>query len=357
MGWFGQGGARGGSRARACVGSVLRARDHVAAGGGVALTARHFLTCAHVVNDAVGVGLLHPEHPGSLVVEVVFHEHRAAVQRTARVVHWVPPRCVEGSLDWRGDLAVLELDGPAPAVPPRWAPMVEGQQVRAWYGGGHAATFAEVTVKDCDDRVGLFDGALSGAAIGPGYSGSPLWSQREDAVVGLVAAQLTPPDGALAAHHVIRRGWAIPWQAVRTELERAGAGGLLASRQCADRAAVPHQFLGPLAALLSDPAERADKARRMAGQCGLHTPDDGTAPSYEELAAVFAEHPRALPTLTEVLAPVIRDGRARESLNALHAAGALTTGARLLSHAELSSLLIQLERHAKSDAALRPGRR
>ncbi len=356
MGWFRYADKDDSAGVHGAFVSVLRDSDRRAAGGGVLLTERHLLTCAHVVNVALGKELLASADPGPVRIGAVFPGSGSPTAREARVAHWVPPRRVGGGLDWSGDLAVLELDAPAPVVPPRWSKMVPGQGVRAWHGGGHAATFVEVTVKECDGWIGYVDGELSGAAIGPGYSGGPLWSQREGAFVGLVAAQLQAPEGPLAAHHVVRRGWAIPWQAVRAELESAGAGPLLDSADdgTPDAERVPHQLLPPLAALLSDPAERADKARRLAEQCGLHTVDDGSAPTYEELATVLAGHPRALPSLTEVLVPTAHSAAARDAIDILHATGPLVAGARLLSYAEHHHLLAQLRQHAKTDPALLP---
>jgi hypothetical protein len=354
MGWFRYLGADDSAGVHDAFVSVLRESDRRAAGGGVLLTERHLLTCAHVVNVALGKDLLASVDPGPVRIGTVFPGSGSRVPQEARVAHWVPPRRTVGGLDWSGDLAVLELDAPAPVVPPRWSEMVPGQGVRAWHGGGHAATFVEVTVKECDGWIGYVDGELSGAAIGPGYSGGPLWSEREGAFVGLVAAQLLAPDGPLAAHHVVRRGWAIPWQAVRAELESAGAGPLLAAAKdgTGDTERVPHQLLPPLAALLSDPAERADKARRLAEQCGLHALDDGSAPTYEELATVLAEHPRALPSLTEVLVPTALSVAARDAIDTLHATGPLAVGARLLSYDEHHHLLGQLRQHTKTDPTL-----
>ncbi|MGW7002213.1 VMAP-C domain-containing protein [Streptomyces sp. NPDC054933] len=357
MGWFRYANGDDSAGVHGAFVSVLREHDRLAAGGGVLLTERHLLTCAHVVNVALGKELLESADPGPVRIGAVFPGSGTRVPHEARVAHWVPPRRTRGGLDWSGDLAVLELEDPAPVVPPRWSEMVPGQGVRAWHGGGHAATFVEVTVKECDGWIGYVDGELSGAAIGPGYSGGPLWSEREGAMVGLVAAQLQAPDGPLAAHHVVRRGWAIPWQAVRAELESAGAGPLLASADdgAGDAGSVPHQLLPPLAALLSDPAERADKARRLAEQCGLHALDDGSAPTYEELATVLTEHPRSLASLTEVLAPTAHSALARDAIDTLHATGPLVAGARLLSYAEHHRLLVQLKQQAKIDPALLPG--
>ncbi|QWA23834.1 trypsin-like peptidase domain-containing protein [Streptomyces sp. JCM17656] len=136
----------------------------------------------------------------------------------------------DGDGEWHGDLAVLRID-----APPGWAPapdrrtaMVPGQKVRAWHGSGHSATFADLRVAALDGPIGYLDGESTGMAVGPGYSGGPLWSEQDGAVVGLVAAHFMPPcdaGGVPLPHspqHLIRRSWGIPWQRIEAELRPLG---------------------------------------------------------------------------------------------------------------------------------------
>ncbi|MFE2429183.1 trypsin-like peptidase domain-containing protein [Streptomyces sp. NPDC059373] len=372
MGWFRSAPGDGPADVRAAFVSVLRSHDRRAAGGGVLLSRSRLLTCAHVVNDALGRELLSTDHPAGAEIAVSFPEQAVPVRRLARPVLWMPPRRADGkagpvprgALEWAGDLAVLELSEPSPpgAAARPWTDMYEGQTVRAWHGGGQRATFVDVLVKACDSRIAYVDGALTGAAIGPGYSGGPLWSADQEATVGLVAAHIRPSAGPFSAQQVVRRSWCIPWQAVRAELERAGVKGL---REAAGEpgngehgpgVADPraHQFTEPLAALLGDPAVRTDHARRLAEQCGLGCPTDGSWPSIDELATVLAVHPRGLATLAESLAPQLTSPSGRAVLDELVLLGAASGTARLLSYGEYRRLVDRLAPLVRADPGLLP---
>ncbi|MGV4927271.1 serine protease (plasmid) [Streptomyces sp. BHT-5-2] len=368
MGWFRERGPGGGADTggsadpRHRVVSVLRAADGRSAGAGVVLTRDHLLTCAHVVNDALGKGAFEAARPDDAVLEVRLRGPAGQVTGEARVIHWLPPRRLDGGegppgpgeLEWAGDLAVLRfsLAEPSPGQRPAGAPVPEframcvGQAVRAWHGSAHGGTFAEVRVRSCDGRVGYLDGALSGMAIGPGYSGGPLWSDAEDAVVGLVAAALLPPLDPVTgrplpyeAGHPTRRSWGIPWQRIEDELRAAGAGALLARSEPDGAPADPAE--GVLADLLAGvfptPVSRGEFARAVAERCGLSHPARPPAPTTEEFARVLVTEERALAALTEALRS--RDPAAVESLLK---AGRLSPVPRLLSpreHERLRSLL------------------
>lgn len=368
MGWFGSVSGGAADEGRGGLVGVLSADHRRTAGAGVYLAHRTLLTCAHVVNEALGHDILEPRYPGRTALQTVFPELDPGARHPARLVAWVPPRPVDGSdgpvpcgaMEWAGDLAVLELDGePPPAARPvAWVEMAAGQEVRTWYGGGQRFSYADVRVGSCNGRVGYLDGQLSGAAIGPGYSGGPLWSPHDSAVVGLVAGHVSQPGGPFEAQHVLRRSWALPWQAVRRELERAGypapSGGAEVSHAAGNTADwVRELVLGPLRTLLGEPALRADQCRALASQLGLECASAG-APSIDELASLLLSVERALPTLVESLAPTLGDSIPRAEVNRLLSAGRLAEAPRLLSVAEHRSLLSRLHRVAEADSFLLP---
>ncbi|MGA5565586.1 S1 family peptidase, partial [Streptomyces platensis] len=346
MGWFrAVSGADDPADPRFRVASVLDAADGKAAGAAVVLTPHHLLTCAHVVNDALGKELFDGSRPeGALRVQT--HGPSGAQLHEAQAVHWIPPRRLDGGdgppgrgeLEWAGDLAVLRVGAAlcCPA-PPEFRRMRVGQSVRAWHGSALSGSYADVRVKTCDSRVGYLDGALSGMAIGPAYSGGPLWSEAEGAVVGLVAACMLPPvDQAYDSRHVTRRSWGIPWQRIEAELRAAGAGSLLDRPVCDDDPAQA-VLADLLANVLPAPMFRADYARAVAERCGLGHPTDGSAPSPEEFARILVTEERALAALTEAL-------RSRDpgAVTALIAAGKLSAVPRLLSPREHDRLLALL---------------
>lgn len=369
MSWFGPSPEDRSADARGALVRVLSADRARTVGAGVYLSGRRLLTCAHVVNTALGLQVLSPQDPGSVALQVSFPVLSSGDTRRARLVTWIPPRShrqgpvAEGSLKWDGDLAVLELDEepPPPVGPVRWLEMQSGQEVRAWYGGGQPFSYADVRVAAYDDGIGYLDGQLSGAAVDEGYSGGPLWSLMHGAAVGLVMGRITAPDTRFSAQHTVRRSWGLGWQSVLLELRRAGAvpeeyphgrGGRPTPVFTADES-LRDMMVGPLHTLLGDPATRSAHATVLATQLGLRPADDGTAPTVEELAEVLSGTERALPTLAESLAPKVADEpRGRSELDRLLALGRLTDAARLLSIAEHRVLLGKLEHLVQVDPGL-----
>lgn len=313
--------------------------------------------------------MLSPRDPGAVTLDVSFPALApgTAGARQARLVAWVPPRAADhqgpvadGSLEWGGDLAVLELDEepPPPVGPVRWLDMRAGQLVRAWYGGGQPFSYADVQVGSCDGRIGYLDGQLSGAAVDDGYSGGPLWSPADGAAVGLVMGRITPPDGEFDTQHTVRRSWGLTWQSVRQELLRVGAAPDPAAPGAREPVggdeSVRDMMVGPLHALLGDPTVRAAHSTALGAALGLRTRADGTAPSVEELAVVLCTVERALPTLAESLAPSLGDARGRAQLDRLLALGRLTDAAGLLSVAEHRALLVKWDHLTRHDPGLLP---
>lgn len=82
------------------------------AGLGLLVGADQVVTCAHVVNAAMGRGLLEQERPdGSVLVQVEFPLLPTMPVRLARVVAWTAPRGRAGG----DDIAGLVLSEPAPS--------------------------------------------------------------------------------------------------------------------------------------------------------------------------------------------------------------------------------------------------
>ncbi|MFF8845411.1 trypsin-like peptidase domain-containing protein [Streptomyces sp. NPDC015127] len=354
MGWFLTGGGPAAVDGLHCAVSVLRVRDGKSAGAGVLLTPGSLLTCAHVVNDALGRGMFETGAPGDAALQVLHIGPRAKQRYTARVTHWVPPRRLDGSpqvrekedREWLGDLAVLrfEVARDAHLPQPQWRPMRAGQNLRAWHSSGLYSSFADVRVKSCDGSIGYVDGDPTGMSIGPAFSGGALWSVLDQAVVGLVAAHIMPPEDPVtrrplphSSQHIARRSWGIPWQRVRSELAAVGAAALVgAPEPDSDDPAFP--LLADLIGdLVPSSALRGDLGRLVAARCGIRHADDGSAPTPEEFALLLVTEERALAALTEVLR--LKDPAAAGQLLA---AGRLSTVPRLLSlreHRRLHELL------------------
>ncbi|MFS4094013.1 trypsin-like peptidase domain-containing protein [Streptomyces sp. AF1A] len=355
MGWFTKADPSAAADPRHCVVSVLQASGSGSVGAGVLLTRDHLLTCAHVVNDALGRGPFDQRHPGDDTIPVTLHGPALTVRCATRVAHWIPARRRDGAPgvpaaedhEWLGDLAVLRLDtGPSGHVPPpQWLPMTVGQSLRAWHSTGLSHTFADVRVKSCDEAVGYVDGDLAGMAIGPSYSGGPLWSVGDNAVVGIVAGHVMPPTDPhtgrplpFSTQHISRRSWGIPWQRIEAELRAAGGAGLFEAPEADPDDPAYELLLDLLDRHMPASGLRIEYARAVAEACGYGVHDTLSAPTTEEFAALLLTEPRSLAALAEIL-------RRREptAVPQLLAAGRMSPVPRLLSPREHRKLMRYLD--------------
>lgn len=356
MGWFKEVGAAPGDRMRPSAASVRRTADGKTAGAAVVLGTDTVLTCAHVVNDALGRAQFDPRPPGLDELFVEVKGVRKTERYPARVAHWIPPRTRagqavrDGDLEWLGDLAVLRIDAPPRDVPApdRRTAMMSGQRLRAWHGSGHNATFADLEVAALDDGIGYLDGKSTGMAVGHGYSGGPLWCDDDGAVVGLVAAHFMPAcDVPPSPQDMIRRSWGIPWQRVEAELRNAGVA-------LDDQDAPAWQSYDPgdppfvklvetiRYALPTSSYSFGDTARKLAVECGREPGSAVAPPTVEEFAGFLISHPRAVAALTQILRPTNPAAAGR-----VLAAGQFFETALLLSpreHQQLHQLLRKVDR-------------
>ncbi|WJV45312.1 trypsin-like peptidase domain-containing protein [Streptomyces flavofungini] len=338
--------------------AVLARADESAVGAAALLSAHRVLTCAHVVNEALGLAPLSEQRPVADVLQVGFE--RRTVRIKAQIEVWLPPRRGGGAA-WQGDLCVLALSEPAPAgtAPVAWTEMAQGQRLRAWHGCGDPITFADARLKLLDDRLGYLDGELSGAPIGPGFSGGPLWTEGGTVAAGLVVGRLAHGGDAghgLHAGQTVRRTWALPWQAIREQLYAAGADDVVDACR-GTRAPVPDdpvaaELVAVLRSLLGDPAVRADHVRRLDSELGRATAHGAPAPAVEALAADLLATPRALPTLSESLVAAGPYGTRPEQLTPLLALGRAVSAAGLLSTSEFAFLERVLGQVVAADATL-----
>ncbi|GCD34690.1 serine protease [Streptomyces chrestomyceticus JCM 4735] len=179
-----------------------------AVGAGVLLADDLVLTCAHVVNSALGRDRYDQTLPGPGQEVRVRLPHVAADRDlTARVepALWSPPRATAGGSRpvppgahlHHGDLAVLRLPGPAPAgaEPAPFLPHAYGNEVIALWASGHPLpTVRAVPRVSAPPWVAL--DVVGGTEVREGFSGGPLWDRDRQAVVGLVVADLQAPAGA-----------------------------------------------------------------------------------------------------------------------------------------------------------------
>ncbi|MCZ7413685.1 MULTISPECIES: VMAP-C domain-containing protein [unclassified Streptomyces] len=320
------------------------------AGSGLHLGGRHVLTCAHVVNEALGREMFEQSTPDGSPLRVEFPCLPQRPGFTASLLRWRAAHRVgapgdpaaPGDLVWAGDLALLELAEDPGLQPPPWRPMTPGQRVRAWYGDGAAYSYADSLVGSLQDDHAFVDGELRGAAIGHGYSGGPLWCETEGAVVGLVLGMMSPPPGSFRGENVLRRAIVAPWQAI----EPFAADGADATPPRADPTLLPPRPVAPsvrlrlrtcVQALLPSPEERAHHIAYVLDELGL-PPAATDRPTVADVVELVLTRHRAAAVLSDVLTPESR----AETLRLLALCrGALVPG--ILTPLELASLLEHLD--------------
>jgi vWA-MoxR associated protein C-terminal domain/Trypsin-like peptidase domain len=164
----------------------------------------YLLTCAHVVNQALGwkddaQGV--PE--GFIMLDFPDLQHRQRLK--GRVVHWLPI-----DSNWEGDIAVLEVE--MPAVEPMSLGQPTGQPLSV---SGFPGEYNVLPILDdvkiaagADLDRGLVQLNTLTGRIQKGFSGSPVWEVQSRTVVGMVT--LSDQDSGA--------GWMVPAQILSQQL-------------------------------------------------------------------------------------------------------------------------------------------
>ena len=185
----------------------VRTHDGTPVGAGVLVDQGLVLTCAHVINQALGVADDNQAQP-SKVIRLDF-PFLSPEPYAAEVVHWIPV-----ATDGSGDIAGLKLS----AVPPSGAnPIPLVVQAELWDTDfrvqGFPAGYDNGVYSHGRIRGQLANDYVQLEAEGefktlPGFSGSPVWSAEANGVVGIVVAADRNPK--------IKVGFMIPTTALAT---------------------------------------------------------------------------------------------------------------------------------------------
>ncbi len=179
-------------------------------GAGILVTDRHVLSCAHVVNEALGLPHEHQLQPHDLVA-LDFPLLQPQQRQEARVVLWHP--VTEGSA---GDITGLELltAPPLAAAPAQFVDQPELWDTDFRMMGFPAGHDPGVHIKG---RIlgELANGYVQLEAeraypIRPGCSGSPVWSEVAQGIVGIVVTAESNRQvnaGFMIPTAVLRRAW------------------------------------------------------------------------------------------------------------------------------------------------------
>lgn len=172
-------------------------------GCGFAISPRYILTCAHVVNAALGTPTNGRERWPESTIEVVFPYHPDAKPLKARVVYWKPQKFEQipsTKIDIEEDIAGLELLEIEPQVSPIEVRSASSDQAFRTFGYPKKTLYGGVAEGKIQAELpcGWFqlDGTCpEGLWAEPGYSGSAIWHKKDkgddqdDCVYGMMVAR------------------------------------------------------------------------------------------------------------------------------------------------------------------------
>lgn len=170
--------------------------DRSIAGAGWLISARHCLTCAHVVNAALGrpMGLADPPQEGAVIALDLPNREATSTKgpppRHASVIRWHPPGkdAVPGEPT---DIAVLELPEPVAGVdPPCLIPPDEAPPPgNRGLGFGFPRGSSRGIIANAELSAGAGGlrqiNSTGDPQIQPGYSGGP-FTDRQQRVIGMI---------------------------------------------------------------------------------------------------------------------------------------------------------------------------
>lgn len=165
-------------------------REKSPVGTGFMVSSQHILTCAHVIAYALGFDSI-PDIAPTDMISLDFPFLAAGHLIQTQVKHWDYP-----TEDGSGDISILELvsEPPADAKP---APLIFSESVwkhqfvafgfPAGYDQGVWAT-GQMLASNSSKRLQVEDTKQTGYFIQPGFSGGPVWDEKENGVIGMVVA-------------------------------------------------------------------------------------------------------------------------------------------------------------------------
>jgi 3',5'-cyclic AMP phosphodiesterase CpdA len=200
----------------------LLAPDGRPVGVGVLVGQREIVTCAHVVNAALGRKTTAQDQPGEpMVVEFPLLAGGGGLppRLTARVQRWLAPPREGAAGDDFGGLVLDAAELPAGAAPARLAanPPAAGRAVDVFGYPQEPARpdggWVQATVRGQvgGGRLQLDSTTEAARRVQPGFSGSPVWDRSVGRVVGLLAAAPLPGTGERDSYAItaerLRRAW------------------------------------------------------------------------------------------------------------------------------------------------------
>ncbi len=165
-------------------------------GAGCLIMNQYILTCAHVVADALNIPHNTVEVPTSKIF-VDFVQIAPNIRLSTQIVFWNPVCSDEKKVDRRGeDIVILEIIEliPQKASPARLAsinnPWGRKFRVFGFPVGFDDGKWASGVLRDKvgNGLIQIEDVKLAGSSVEPGFSGSPVWDEDLEAVVGIIVS-------------------------------------------------------------------------------------------------------------------------------------------------------------------------
>ncbi|MHC4115895.1 MAG: nSTAND1 domain-containing NTPase [Planctomycetota bacterium] len=184
--------------------SVVRifSEEGTVTGAGFLVSERHILTCAHVISQALKIPKNKSDVPvGRIHLDFPFLRIRR--RSVARIVRWKRILTgVSGTQEPGEDIAVLELESDPP-LGSKIARLVTsdnlwGHPFRAFgfpaaYDQGVWAS-GRLLAEQAGGLVQIEDVKRTGYFVEPGFSGTPVWDEQTDGIVGMVVASESRPE-------------------------------------------------------------------------------------------------------------------------------------------------------------------
>ncbi len=179
-----------------CTVCILSAEQNII-GLGFLVSSKHVVTCAHVVADALGISGKANELPNAEVtINFPFHQERGNF--STKVVIWQPEELK--------DVACLEFIGKQPTdfvtAPYRSDINLWGRKFRAFGFPGNVDTgmwvHGTMNAPIPAGWIQVEPDGNSGLFIDSGFSGTPVWDDALNCVVGIVVAKLQSKDRHVA---------------------------------------------------------------------------------------------------------------------------------------------------------------
>ncbi|HEY9862021.1 MAG TPA: tetratricopeptide repeat-containing serine protease family protein, partial [Candidatus Obscuribacterales bacterium] len=184
----------------------IRKSNGAIVGAGFLVHEKYVLTCAHVITQALGISESTPQCP-SEPIHLDFPLIDPAVQLTAQVVLWRPAPAKGASTQSHEDIAALKLNSsPPPSAKPvrllleddLWDHPFQAFGFPAGHDDGLWST-GVLRAKQGTGWVQVEDIKSPGGRLESGYSGTPIWDEKLNGVVGMaVAADLKRAEAKIA---------------------------------------------------------------------------------------------------------------------------------------------------------------